>query len=84
MARIAMLLGKDTFGNFVNPVTGESLTCVAEGNDVQGLIDKYCDLRGKKSVTIKKGKKEIKLEQVFLPATNTAGGMLKAKLRFEA
>jgi len=76
MARIATLLGRDA--------KSSNLSClgIAEGGaDLIDLVEKYKAIRSAGGI-FKKGKTEVKLSEIRLLATATAGGELKAKQLF--
>ena len=81
--RTVCLIGRDSIGSFFNPITGERLSNVADGNNVDKLIDAYKAIRASGDGIIRKGKTEVKLSEVLCLANNTSGGELKAKLRFK-
>ena len=77
MARIATLLGKDVkSGNW------SSIGIAEGGADLVALTDQYKKLRTADNGIIKKGKSEVRFSDIRFLSTNTAGGELKAKLRF--
>ena len=57
---------------------------LAHGNGVSGLIDQYRAIVAADGVVQKaaKGKKEVKVSELYLLSNNTAGGELKARKRF--
>ena len=76
MARIATLLGKDVKSG------GWSCIGIAEGGEeLNKLVGTYKALRSSLGV-FKKGKGEVKFSDARLLATATAGGEMKAKLKF--
>ena len=76
MARIATLLGKD-----VKSSSWSTLGIAEGGEELNALIEQYKAIRTARGI-IKKGKSEVKLSDVRLLASATAGGELKSKLRF--
>lgn len=83
MPRTVMLVGKTASGSFVDPITGQTLACVSDDNGVTELVKKYNEIRDAADGVIKRGKAEIRLSEMMLNSTNTAGGMLKARVRFK-
>lgn len=81
--RTVCLVGKDSTGSFFNPITGDKLNCVVDGNNIQKVLDVYNAIRANGDGIIRKGKTEVKLSEVLCLANNTSGGELKAKLRFK-
>jgi hypothetical protein len=80
MGRLACLIVRSNTGEFLDGVTGRPIACVAEGNDVQRLVDTYVALRANK--TVRRGKDDIGLSEIRVLANHTAGGELKAPCRF--
>lgn len=78
--RIVCLLARDGNGDFLDPLSGARLRCVADGAGIQPLVEKFNELR--LSGMINRGKTELRLSEVRLLATNTAGGEFKAGRRF--
>jgi len=76
MARIATLLGKD-----VKSGSWSSLGVAEGGEALNDLVKLYKTIRTAKGI-MKKGKSEVKLSDVRLLASATAGGEMKAKLKF--
>jgi hypothetical protein len=72
--RIASLVGRLQTGDLVN-------LGIADASTIDGLVAKYrviTEAGGK----AKQGKQDIKLSEMWLLATNTGGGELKARRRF--
>jgi hypothetical protein len=81
MSRIVMYLGKDTSGNYYDPLTGNRLACVTDSN-VQGLVDEFKVMRASQGI-LRTKKAEIELKSIHLLANHTAGGELKAPFKFK-
>lgn len=81
MSRVVVLLGKDESGDFVDPISGAKLKCVAEGEPGVGeLLEARLALR-EAGLVVRKGKSEVKLSQVRTLSNNTSGGELKPVLK---
>lgn len=80
MAKIVMFLGKSTSGDFYDPISGQKLSCVAEGS-VQHLVDGFTRMRTTDGIlALKKG--EVALKSIHLMSNHTAGGEMKAPFKF--
>ncbi len=74
--RYASLIGKLGSGDLVN-------LGVADGVDIDRLLTLRAQLRAAQGLH-KLGKTEVRLRHVVLLCSNTAGGELKSRLKFDA
>lgn len=77
MSRFASLVGKTVTGDLI-PLG------VADGNGITALIDKYVAIRTDGTGVVSRGKQEVKLSEMRLLASGTAGGELKGRVCFRA
>lgn len=81
MAKIVMYLGRSTSGDFYDPISGQKLSCVAEGS-IQHLVDAFTQMRSSDGILqLKKG--EVELKSIHLMSNHTAGGEMKAPHKFK-
>jgi hypothetical protein len=67
---------------FIDPFSGNLLKCIAEGNGVDALVEKYRELRASGSIASKKAGEEIKLVDMLMIGTGVTDGVYKARKRF--
>lgn len=82
MGRLACLAVRSASGEFLDPTTGKVLGCIAEGADVQRLVEVYQALRN--SRVVRRGKEEIGISEIRMLANHTAGGELKSPVKIRA
>lgn len=82
MGRLACLAVRSASGEFLDPTTGRVLGCIAEGADVQKLVEVYQALRN--SQVVRRGNSEVRISEIRMLANHTAGGEMKAPVKVRA